>query len=658
MCCTPFLTAPYLLLPFKLEVDDSAVGAGVVLLQEDNQGIDHPVSYFSRKFNKHQLKYSTKHPTGFGCFGCFFQQTWNPPASRSAAQGNPEAQQSRIIETLGWGDMMDMQDAANPGRPDAGRFDAPWGPLPEREDQIAQVWEIPSARAAPGARRTQRHPPAEAPEDPGAAPPAAARTRPEGPPQGRPTGPLCDPGLNHGPIIAAHEANSASDRAEIIRLLTALGESKAVIHRLQVKLDGESRAALLRQIEVCSMEEELEDLRCRYRALSAADVPALQHSAEGPDTPPLPPVPPQDEAAWLIVVQFLVKLIDRLIADGYRKGGSRRGLSPAAEGGSPDPDTGDDSIGGLTSSGLSSGDTQQIISLLEQIRGQTSFRLVMEASEDPEGNPLDREEVDGNLGVLYDGICRVSSQLRLFQGKLRDYCTLPVLNELGSLRSTLLQSFEGIRIDAGEKGKTLCEILRVGEKTSGTADLCSDALSAIQVSTSIKSGNLGLSAPGLVGASSATSSAAILAALPRSTNTNWSLIREFHNDGVHSPETFAQAESNVTSLTRDYMRLLQSKGIDKEQQGYLIGRLPKQEPMRTAFLRQQLAMPPPSPESSVDLEPSSRPSTPVSRGATPLREDRSTAPPTPSPGSPAVIPLLSLEIEAGDHLLTDEAPQP
>lgn len=59
LCCTPVLSAPDFSQPFKLEVDASAAGAGAVLLQEDHQGIDHPVSYFSRKFNKHQLKYST-----------------------------------------------------------------------------------------------------------------------------------------------------------------------------------------------------------------------------------------------------------------------------------------------------------------------------------------------------------------------------------------------------------------------------------------------------------------------------------------------------------------------------------------------------------------------------------------------------------------------
>ena len=34
-------------------------GAGSVLLQEDGNGVDHPVSYFSKKFNKYQKNYST-----------------------------------------------------------------------------------------------------------------------------------------------------------------------------------------------------------------------------------------------------------------------------------------------------------------------------------------------------------------------------------------------------------------------------------------------------------------------------------------------------------------------------------------------------------------------------------------------------------------------
>ena len=35
------------------------LGAGSVLLQEDDNGVDHPVCYFSKKFNKHQRNYST-----------------------------------------------------------------------------------------------------------------------------------------------------------------------------------------------------------------------------------------------------------------------------------------------------------------------------------------------------------------------------------------------------------------------------------------------------------------------------------------------------------------------------------------------------------------------------------------------------------------------
>lgn len=59
LCSTPVLTAPDVGKGFKLEIDASSVGAGAVLVQEEANGIDHPVCYFSRKFNKHQLNYST-----------------------------------------------------------------------------------------------------------------------------------------------------------------------------------------------------------------------------------------------------------------------------------------------------------------------------------------------------------------------------------------------------------------------------------------------------------------------------------------------------------------------------------------------------------------------------------------------------------------------
>ena len=59
LCSAPVLAAPDFSRPFSLEVDASAVGAGAVLQQESEQGITHPVCYFSRKFNKHQVNYST-----------------------------------------------------------------------------------------------------------------------------------------------------------------------------------------------------------------------------------------------------------------------------------------------------------------------------------------------------------------------------------------------------------------------------------------------------------------------------------------------------------------------------------------------------------------------------------------------------------------------
>lgn len=59
LCHAPVLSAPNFDLPFKLQIDASATGAGAVLLQEDSCGIDHPICYFSKKFSKCQQRYST-----------------------------------------------------------------------------------------------------------------------------------------------------------------------------------------------------------------------------------------------------------------------------------------------------------------------------------------------------------------------------------------------------------------------------------------------------------------------------------------------------------------------------------------------------------------------------------------------------------------------
>lgn len=58
LCHAPVPTAPDFERPFQLEVDASAVGAGAVLLQDDSDGVEHPLIFFSQKFNSHQLHYS------------------------------------------------------------------------------------------------------------------------------------------------------------------------------------------------------------------------------------------------------------------------------------------------------------------------------------------------------------------------------------------------------------------------------------------------------------------------------------------------------------------------------------------------------------------------------------------------------------------------
>ena len=57
------ISEPDLILPdfqkqFKLG-DASDIGCGGVLMQVGEDGIDHPISYFSKKFDKHQRSYST-----------------------------------------------------------------------------------------------------------------------------------------------------------------------------------------------------------------------------------------------------------------------------------------------------------------------------------------------------------------------------------------------------------------------------------------------------------------------------------------------------------------------------------------------------------------------------------------------------------------------
>ena len=59
LCSAPVLAAPRLDRAFQLQVDASHVGAGAVLMQEDDRGIGRPVCFFSRKFNSYQLNYST-----------------------------------------------------------------------------------------------------------------------------------------------------------------------------------------------------------------------------------------------------------------------------------------------------------------------------------------------------------------------------------------------------------------------------------------------------------------------------------------------------------------------------------------------------------------------------------------------------------------------
>ena len=61
---SPVLKSPDYEKPFKLIIDSSDVGTGSVLVQEASDGLDHPVSYFSKKFLKYQKNYLEKETLG------------------------------------------------------------------------------------------------------------------------------------------------------------------------------------------------------------------------------------------------------------------------------------------------------------------------------------------------------------------------------------------------------------------------------------------------------------------------------------------------------------------------------------------------------------------------------------------------------------------
>ncbi len=58
LCTAPVLAAPRLGILFKLYVYVSQVGAGAVLMQEDDLGVERPVSFFSKKLYSYKLNYS------------------------------------------------------------------------------------------------------------------------------------------------------------------------------------------------------------------------------------------------------------------------------------------------------------------------------------------------------------------------------------------------------------------------------------------------------------------------------------------------------------------------------------------------------------------------------------------------------------------------
>ena len=59
LCSSPILQSPDFSHPFILQTDASDRGVGAVLTQRDENGLEHPVSYYSRKLLPREQHYST-----------------------------------------------------------------------------------------------------------------------------------------------------------------------------------------------------------------------------------------------------------------------------------------------------------------------------------------------------------------------------------------------------------------------------------------------------------------------------------------------------------------------------------------------------------------------------------------------------------------------
>lgn len=58
LCNFPIMMAPDLDKSFSSTIDARNVGAGAVFMQEDDQGMEHPVCYFSKKLSAARRNYS------------------------------------------------------------------------------------------------------------------------------------------------------------------------------------------------------------------------------------------------------------------------------------------------------------------------------------------------------------------------------------------------------------------------------------------------------------------------------------------------------------------------------------------------------------------------------------------------------------------------
>jgi len=250
-----------------------------------------------------------------------------------------------------------------------------------------------------------------------------------------------------------------------------------------------------------------------------------EKDSEPKDQPTVGLVPPRNGKSWLIVVEFLVGLLDRVISEGNgkkkRKAQAHRpdiadlrastiipSLPPLATigemciliqnwaggidfptsldkvvlpylesrfqtsaGRAPQGSAEDPAQPPLRPEGQpdpipphAAGQHAEIMAMLDTIHNHTSFYLRGPRSEGTTDNEAESEPEECGILAIYDGVCQVASRINRVLDGFRDDHTVPVLEELNSLKGVTVASLTCLQAETRATAALAKEIKTQGPK--------------------------------------------------------------------------------------------------------------------------------------------------------------------------------------------------